>query len=370
MTLQNDFKRQWEAIRHAVIEAVDRVGGSGWYVLGHEVEEFERELAGLFRVSHAVGVGNGMDALEIALRCLELKPNEKVLTTPLSAFASTLAILRAGGVPVYVDVDDVGNIDLEQCRQILVKDRSIRFLLPVHLFGNPVSRVGLERLGTDFQLRIIEDCAQAIGAEDDGQPVGGTGQAAGTSFYPTKNLGALGDGGALLTNDQNIATHARALRNYGQTSLYAHSRLGLNSRLDELQAAILRHALLPHLQNWTERRRRNARAYLEGITHPLLQWLVPRVGTKPVWHLFPLMTPIGKRDGFRQHLQEAGIATGVHYPSLIPDQPAMGGCRHEICFALENANRLAKCEVSLPIHPFLETDELQATIAACNSWQG
>src|ERR1043166_1817422 len=201
--------------------AVERVGASGRYILGPEVEAFETALAGHCGVRHAVGVGNGMDALEIALRCLDLRPGEKVLTTPFSAFAPTLAILRAGGLPLFVDVDDNGNIDLDQCRDILGRDRALRFLVPVHLYGNPVALDLLAGLKKDFDLLIVQDCAQALGARSHDRAAGTIGQAAATSFYPTKNLGALGDGGAVLTNDGALATRARTLRHYGQSSLYA-----------------------------------------------------------------------------------------------------------------------------------------------------
>jgi dTDP-3-amino-3,4,6-trideoxy-alpha-D-glucose transaminase len=163
-----------------------------------------------------------MDAIEIGLRALGLKFGDKVLTTPFSAFATTLAILRAGGVPVFVDVDNYGNIDLAQCREVLLQDRAVRFLTPVHLYGLPVNLDELAALKDEFDLFIVEDCAQAIGAKHNGQVVGSVGQAAATSFYPTKNLGALGDSGALLTNDSAIAERARTLRNYGQSQLYFH----------------------------------------------------------------------------------------------------------------------------------------------------
>ena len=231
--LQNDFKRQWEFVEASVLDAIRRVGASGSYILGKEVEAFEKELATFWGISHAVGTGNGLDALEIGLRCLGLRPGEKVLTTPLSAFATTLAIVRGGGVPVFVDVDATGGLDLAQCREVLSRDRSIRFLLPVHLYGRALNMEQLKSLQRDFSLRLLEDCAQAIGAATGGIRAGTVGQAAATSFYPTKNLGALGDAGAILTNDPSIATAAMEMRNYGQSAHYLHSRLGLNSRLDD-----------------------------------------------------------------------------------------------------------------------------------------
>lgn len=369
MILQNDFKRQWELVQELVVDAVRRVGASAWYILGKEVEAFENSLAKLWGVSHAVGVGNGMDAIEIGLRCLDLQPGEKVLTTPFSAFATTLAILRAGGTPVFVDVDDVGCIDLAQCREVLLKDRSIRFLVPVHLYGFALPMQELARLKTDFELRVVEDCAQSIGASHGGIGVGTVGQVAATSFYPTKNLGALGDGGALLTNDAALADAATTLRNYGQAGHYVHSKLGLNSRLDEIHAAVLRSALLPNLQRWTEARRRTAQKYLSRIQNPSIQLLAPDSTMAPVWHLFPILAADGARDELRSYLEARGIMTGVHYPHIIPDQAALTKGSWQNAVEPVNARRFARCELSLPVHPFLTELEVDAVIAACNDWK-
>lgn len=368
MILQNDFKRQWQVTEQAVISAVRKVGESGWYILGKNVEALEIALTEFTTHSHAVGVGNGMDALEIGLRCLDLRPGEKVITTSLSAFATTLAIVRAGGVPVFVDVDDCGNIDIEQCRSCLSKDSSIRFLLPVHLYGNPVSIEDLASLKRDFRLRIVEDCAQAVGASDGETMVGLVGEIAGTSFYPTKNLGALGDGGALLTMDAALAKRAKALRNYGQSSLYMHDELGLNSRLDEIQAAILLEALLPQLAGWTKIRQANAAIYLQEIHHPSLRPLPVRSNACPVWHLYPVFVAADNRESLRQHLSSAGVTTGIHYPTVLPDQPVTASFRFERFAEPLNARRLAASEVSLPIHPFLTEDEVRTVISQCNSW--
>lgn len=364
MILQNDFKRQWAEIGPAAMAAVDRVGASGSYILGREVVAFEGKLAQFWGVSHAIGVANGMDAIEIGLRALDLGPGQKVLTTPFSAFATTLAILRAGGVPVFVDVDDNGNIDLEQCREILSRERSIRFFVPVHLYGNPLDLEKLAGLKQDFDLAIVEDCAQAIGAKHGGQNVGTVGQAAATSFYPTKNLGALGDGGALLTHDPSTASRARALRNYGQSDLYLHDEFGLNSRLDELHAAVLSDALLPNLQRWTEARRQIAARYLREI--PPIRTIKPAPSAEPAWHLFPILVDGAERDNTRERLLGDGIASGVHYPRLIPEQPAMQlSVSYEVAIEPSNARRLAASEISLPIHPFLREDEVQMVITSC-----
>jgi len=369
MILQNDFKRQWEVVEESVLDAVGRLGRSGWYILGEEVDAFEKALAESWGVAHAVGTGNGLDALEIGLRCLGLQPGEKVLTTPLSAFATTLAILRAGGAPLFVDVDDLGCIDLGQCRQLLEKDKSIRFLVPVHLYGFSLHLEELARLKADFRLQIVEDCAQSIGASYAGSRTGTVGQVAATSFYPTKNLGALGDAGALLTNDAALAAKAKTLRNYGQTEHYLHSQLGLNSRLDELQAAIMRGALLPHLADWTEARRRTAQKYLSQIRHPSIQLLAPGPDMRPAWHLFPILAAEGLRDQLQSHLKAGGIITGIHYPRLICDQGALQQGTWKSATEPVNARRFTSCELSLPIHPFLTEQEVDTVIATCNAWK-
>ena len=369
MILQNDFKRQWEFVGATALEAIRRVGESGWYMLGREVEAFETALAEFWGVSHAVGTGNGLDALEIGLRCLDLQPGEKVLTTPLSAFATTLAIVRAGGVPHFVDVDDSGCIDLRQCREVLAADRSIRFLVPVHLYGFALPMPELARLKTDFELRIVEDCAQCIGASFEQTPAGTVGQVAATSFYPTKNLGAIGDAGALLTNDAGLAEKAKSLRNYGQTEHYLHSTLGLNSRLDELHGAVLRDAFLPNLERWTRTRRRTARKYLQHIRHPSIQLLTPDPAMDSVWHLFPVLAREGLRDQLRSYLESCGIMTGVHYPRLICDQPALRIGSWEQSVEPVKARQFTQEELSLPIHPFLTEPEVDAVIAACNDWK-
>ena len=368
MILQNDFKRQWDEVAEAVLGAVRRFGASGWYILGTEVERFEKSLAEFWGVGYVVGTGNGLDALEIGLRCLHLQPGDKVLTTPMSAFATTLAILRAGGVPVFADVDDTGGIDLARCRQLLGRDHSIRFFVPVHLYGIPLDLEELGRLQHDFDLRLLEDCAQSIGATANDLRAGTIGPVAATSFYPTKNLGALGDAGAVLTNDPAIAAAARELRNYGQSAHYAHSSLGLNSRLDELHAAILHDAFLPRLNEWTTARRAIADRYLREIRNPALQLLPLRPGSNPVWHLFPVLVRPGSREKFRADLETAGILTGIHYPRIIPQQTALAGVSFESVSPLENAIRFSECEVSLPVHPFLTKTEVETVIATCNNW--
>jgi dTDP-4-amino-4,6-dideoxygalactose transaminase len=365
--LLNDFVAQWRDVGADAVAALERVGASGWLILGSEVKGFEAELARYWGVPEVVGCASGLDAIEIALRALGLAPGDKVLTTPLSAFATSLAIVRAGGVPVVVDVDAAGQLDLELAARALRADAAIRFCLPVHLFGHALDARRLAELAA-LPVRLVEDCAQACGAASRGVPVGATGAAAATSFYPTKNLGAMGDGGALLTGDAALAAEARSLRDYGQTAKYVHARLGMNSRLDELHAAILRSALLPRLPGYTQRRVEIAAAYRRGIEHRALTLPPAPEGSESVWHLFPVLVD-GARDAFMAHLGSAGIGSGVHYPTLIPDQPAFTGVRYECKDPLAQARRFAHSEVSLPIHPYLTDEQVERVIAACNSWK-
>jgi len=369
MIRTNDFRAQWAEIGAEAAAVFAEVGASGWYILGREVEAFEAALATAWCLPHAVGVGNGLDALEIALRALELRPGDRVLTTPLSAFATTLAIVRAGGVPVFVDVDRCGLLDLDAAESALRGDPSIRCLLPVHLYGHALDLERLDRLRSEYGVRLVEDAAQAIGARWGGRPVGSAGELTATSFYPTKNLGALGDGGAVLTADAELAARARALRHYGQSSTYVHDRLGANSRLDELHAALLGRVLLPRLERWTARRRAIATHYLAELGHPEIELPEPAEGSESVWHLFPVVAPAGRRDALREHLRRSGVESGVHYPRLAPEQRALEGVPHEVLGELRGARRFADGEVSLPIHPFLDDAEVGRVIEAVASWE-
>jgi dTDP-4-amino-4,6-dideoxygalactose transaminase len=362
----NDFRRLWDDVGQEALASMERVGASGWYVLGAEVAEFERELAGFCRRRFTVGCGSGLDAIEIGLRALSLTPGERVLTTPLSAFATTLAIVRAGGVPVFVDVDACGLLDLELAEKCLADRTDIRHCVPVHLYGRTLDLEVLRQLRERFDLRIVEDCAQAIGAPVGDRAVGDAGQLAALSFYPTKNLGALGDAGAVLTDVEDLREACYALRDYGQTAKYEHSVCGLNSRLDEIHAAVLRSAFLRRLDGWNARRRVIAQAYLEGITHPGVAALPPTEACN--WHLFPVRVDPARRADFQRHLATVGIQTGIHYPGLITGQPALARTSFEVHGTLERALALADSEVSLPIHPYLTDDEVGRVIRAVNAW--
>jgi dTDP-4-amino-4,6-dideoxygalactose transaminase len=363
----NDFVAQWRDVRSDSLAAFERVGESGWLILGREVQGFEAELASFWRLPLVVGCASGLDAIEIALRALGIAPGDKVLTTPLSAFATSLAIVRAGGVPVFVDVDASGLLDLDRAREAILADPAIKFFVPVHLYGHALDAEHLASVLQLRELKLVEDCAQACGASSRGMPVGALGAAAATSFYPTKNLGCMGDGGALLTASAELANEARSLRDYGQTAKYVHARLGMNSRLDELQAAILRTALLPRLPRFTERRQAIAGAYRRSIQNAALTLPPVPAGSSSVWHLFPVVVEAG-RQSFLAHLESQGIGSGIHYPRLIPDQEAFASVRFESRDALTRARRFAEGEVSLPIHPYLSDEHVERVIDACNTW--
>ncbi len=376
----NDLGRQWRDLRGALTAAFEDVGESGWYVLGREVSTFEEKLARMWGVGHAVGVASGLDALEISLRLFGCQAGDKVLTTPVSAFATTLAILKIGAVPVFVDCDPSGLISLDACEALLERASDIRYFVPVHLYGHSLDLERLAVLRDRFGLRIVEDCAQSIGAnwrsENSLMRTGTVGQIAATSFYPTKNLGAFGDGGAILTSDAELAQRARQFRDYGQSSKYRHELIGYNSRLDELQAALLGRVLLPEVEGWIEKRRSIARRYLAALKHP---GIVPvgadivadgdTPGSESSWHLCPVAVSQERKAAFLNYLKEHWITPGEHYPIAIPDQPAMERVAYEE-HGCSSARLLCASEVSLPIQPYITEEEVQHVIDVCNHWRG
>jgi dTDP-4-amino-4,6-dideoxygalactose transaminase len=364
----NDFARQWQDISADALEAVDRVGRSGWLILGEEVAAFERELAAWWGVPHAVGVASGLDALEIGLRCAGVGSGAKILTTPLTAFATTLAILRAGAEPVWCDVDESGGLDLKQARAAIEADSAIQAVLPVHLYGHPLDPIALQDLTTEHGVAVIEDCAQSAGAFREGAATGTVGIAAATSLYPTKNLGAMGDGGVVLTGDAEVAAQARMLRDYGQKARYEHAEAGLNSRLDELHAAILRSAMLPRLDRFLRRRAEVAGRYEDALCGSSLRPIAASGGSSG-HHLYPVEVVGADPAAVAASLKQEGIAVGRHYPFLCPEQAASGG-RGEVFGDLEVASRLTKRELSLPIHPYLDDDEVEAVVEACRKVAG
>jgi dTDP-4-amino-4,6-dideoxygalactose transaminase len=346
----------------AVRAAIDRVVASGWFVLGPEVEAFEQEFAASCGARYAVGVGTGTDAITLTLRALDLGPGDEVITSPLSAAYSALAIMMAGARPVFADIDPERLTVDPQAVAAAVTERT-RAILPVHLYGQPADMPGLEEVAQRHNLAIVEDACQAHLATTEGRPVGTIGVAGAFSFYPTKNLGALGDGGAVVTNDATLAARIKRLRNGGQTSRYHHQEAGANSRLDEMQAAILR-ARLPFLREWTQRRRVIGRAYRGRLTHAHVQ--VPHeFDAGHVYHLFPVLSR--KREALQTHLAAAGIETLIHYPVSIPRQPALASTNPTQC---PIADRVCTEVLSLPLYPALSDAAVSAVAEAVVAFPG
>jgi dTDP-4-amino-4,6-dideoxygalactose transaminase len=345
----------------AIRAAIDRVIASGWFILGPEVEAFETEFAAASRVPHAIGVGTGTDAITLILRALDIGPGDEVITPPLSAAYSALAVMMAGARPVFTDIDPE-RLTIDPRGVVAAITPRTRALLPVHLYGQAADMRPLEAIAAKHHLAIVEDAAQAHLATADGRPVGTIGVAAATSFYPTKNLGALGDGGAVLTRDAQLAARVKRLRNGGQTSRYQHQEAGANSRLDEMQAAILR-ARLPFLGTWTARRRAIAARYRSGLAAGALQ--VPReFDAGHVYHLFPVLT--AHRDAFQAHMLDRGIETLIHYPVPIPRQPALAATSPARCPVAE---QVCAQVVSLPIYPALTDAAVAATVEAAAAFR-
>lgn len=366
MILMNDFKAEPPTLREAMLGAARRVLESGWYVLGNEVIAFEQQWADACGVSRAVGVGNGMDAIEIALRALDIGPGDEVITTPMTAFATVLAILRAGATPVLADIDPQTALLSMESAERCVTPRT-KALLLVHLYGQVRGMDAWIAFCGGHGIALVEDCAQAHLATWQGKVAGSFGAAGAYSFYPTKNLGAPGDAGALVTNDAGIAERAGRLRNYGQNVRYHHPELGMNSRLDEIHAAMLGERL-KWLPEFTERRQQIAGAYMVGIDTPLIRKLAPPEELAAhVYHLF--VVACDRRDALQAHLQERGIQSLIHYPvPMHKQEPCRNVARDPQ--GLRNSESHAATCLSLPCHPQMSDDDMNAVIAAVNSFRG
>ena len=358
----NDFAGEPEELIRAELAACERVLRSGWWILGQEVAAFEKEWAEWLGAPAAVGCGNGLDAIEIGLRALGIGAGDEVITTPITAFATVLAILRAGATPVLADIDpDTGMIAPESVRRCL--GPRTKAILLVHLYGQigPVEELGA--LAKESGAFLLEDCAQAHGAELSGRSAGSFGEFAAWSFYPTKNLGAVGDGGALTTSRTELAEAARSLRNYGQSTRYHHPLLGMNSRLDELQAAILRERLR-YLRQWCTRRREIARRYASGIDNPRVQVMpLPADAARHAHHLF--VVRCSRRDELQRYLQDEQVQSLIHYPVPVHFQEPCRDIRRDP-LGLPRAEEHANTCLSLPCHPGLTNEAVAHVIATVN----
>lgn len=354
-----DLSAGYRELQTEIDTAVARVLSSGYYIGGPEVEEFEADYASYCGATHAVGVANGLDALHLALRAMDIGPGDEVIVPSNTYIATWLAVSQCGATPVPVEpVEATYNLDPSLIEAAITPRTKV--ILPVHLYGQPVDLDPIIAIARKYGLRILEDGAQAHGARYKGKRIGAHGDAVTWSFYPGKNLGAMGDGGAVTTDDAEIADRIRVLRNYGSRVKYVNEIQGYNSRLDPLQAAVLR-VKLQYLDNWNTRRSIVANQYLEGLSDTGLT--LPHVPewADPAWHLFVVRHQ--QRGALQQRLNEAGIGTLIHYP--IP--PHKQGAYADANFA-EDAFPLASCMadevLSLPIGPQLSEEHATAVIAA------
>ena len=343
----------------AVRAAITRVIERGWFVLGPEVDAFEAEFARESGAAHAVGVASGTDALALILRGLGIGAGDEVIVPAITAAYTGLAVLMAGARPVFADVSpDTLTIDPRSVES-LVTPRTAA-LIPVHLYGQAADMPAIAATADRHSLAIVEDCCQAHLATSRGTPVGTIGAAGAFSFYPTKNLGAFGDGGAVVTTDRALAERVRRLRNGGQADRYHHVEAGVNSRLDEIQAAVLR-ARLPWLRRWTERRRALARVYRNTIPSALP--LTDR-DAGHVYHLFPVRSV--SREALQSHLTTAGIETLIHYPVPLSRQKAFAMFEPAACPV---SDRAAREVLSLPLHPRLSDDDVARVAGAVAAFE-
>lgn len=359
------------ATREALASLIDEVAArqravleSGRYVLGPEVEAFEREFAAFTGVRHCVGVANGTEALTIALRALGVGAGDEVVVPALTFYATAEAVVNAGAVPVFCDVDPATLTMTATTAEAAIGERAAA-LLPVHLFGNPAPMDELRELAAEHDLRLLEDAAQAAGATLGGRRAGGLGDAAGFSFFPSKNLGGFGDGGAILSDDDEVAATARRLRAHGSEDKQVHGEVGYNSRLDELQAAGLR-VLLPHLEEWTAARRRVAGEYAAAGLGELVELPRETAGAGSCYHLYVVLSEA--RERLAAGLADAGIGCRAYYTTPLHRQPALR--RYAPAYELPGAERAAARSLALPMGPALGADQVTAVVAAVRAVLG
>ena len=359
----NDLARHHAPLRYELEAAMARVLDRGWYILGPEVEAFEREFAAYLGVAETIAVGNGTDAIELALRALAVRSDETVATVANAGMYATTAIRAVGAVPAYVEID-ASSLQMDAEALAAVAAAKPRAIVATHLYGRVADVHSIVTVAREHGIPLIEDCAQAHGARRGNRYAGTFGALGCFSFYPTKNLGALGDAGAIVTNDHELAARLRALRTYGWGAKY-HCAIegGMNSRMDELQAAVLR-TKLPHLDEWNRRRRAIAARYTQAIRHPAIG-MPPFIDDgSDIAHLYVVRAKM--RESLQEHLKASGVATDVHYP--IPDhrQPGSGVMPQQ---GLEHTDRACAEVLSLPCYPELTDAEIDAVAYACNRWQ-
>ena len=355
------FEKMHQAIRPEMKEAFEKVYDKGWFIQGEECEAFEKEFAAYNGAKYAIGVATGLDAIRLALDALEIGAGDEVIVPSNTFIATALAVSAVGAKPVLVDPDpDTCNLCGKGLEEALTSHT--KAVIPVHLYGQAAQMDEVMDFARRHGLRVVEDCAQAHGALFKGQKVGTFGDAGCFSFYPGKNLGALGDAGAVITNDAQLAEKIRSLGNYGSGEKYHHLYKGINSRLDEMQAAFLR-IKLRHLDEYNQERNVAAQKYLEGIKNPLIR--LPKVGSDRthIWHIFSIRCK--SRDELHDYLAQKGIGTVSHYPVAIADQPAYAP---DHLPHLPLAEEIAATELGLPMYVGITDEELRYVIDAVNQY--
>jgi len=354
-----DLKAQHKKIREEVLAEIVRVVDSQKFILGEDVQKLEAELAPYCGAKHAVGCASGSDALFLALMALDIHPGDEVLTTPYTFFATAGAISRIGAVPVFVDVEEsTFNIDVDLMRDVLAKRPKIRAIIPVHLFGGCADMDPICATTEERGIGVIEDAAQSIGSEYKGRRAGSIGQMGAFSFFPSKNLGGYGDGGMVTTNDDAVASRLAALRIHGRTGKYFHEWIGVNSRLDALQAAVLR-VKFRHLDSWTHGRQENAaryRAQLKKLSVPVVAMEPASYQTRHVYNQFVIRG--ANRDGLQAHLKAQGIGSEIYYPLPLHLQP----CYADLGYKKGDfpvSEKLAAESLALPVHSELSSEDVE-----------
>jgi dTDP-4-amino-4,6-dideoxygalactose transaminase len=359
MILFNDFKKSYFKIKPEIDEAISRVLNSGWFILGKETEQFETNFARYLNAKYCVGVANGTEAIALALMAYDIGEGDEVITTNLTAFPTITGILQAGAIPVVVDINEADG--LLDCSKIEGKiTKKTKAIVPVHLYGQSCDMDPIVELAKQYQLKIIEDCAQSVGATYKEKKCGTIGHCGAFSFYPTKNLGAMGDAGAIVTNDETVYQQLLSLRNYGQTKRYYHESKGINSRLDEIQSAIL-NVKLKYLDKQNQTRNRIAEYYQENLK--TVECLFVNSYGIPVNHLFVIKTL--HRDSLIQHLQKNEVQALIHYPVPINKQKAFLWQKDEL---LERSSHFANSVLSIPIYPELSENEIITIVKTINEF--
>ena len=359
-----DMEKLHEPIQEELERAIHTVCEKNWFIMGKALETFEEEYARYCGVKYCVGVGNGLDALHLILRGYGIGYGDEVILPVNTFIATALAVSYCGATPVFVDATEDSLIDLEKVQEKITP--RTKAIIGVHLYGKLVHMERLQELSKTYGIPIIEDAAQAHGAVDlnTGKRAGSLADAAGFSFYPGKNLGAFGDGGAITTNDEKLYNKVKALRNYGSEVKYKHIYQGVNSRLDEIQAAVLS-VKLNYLDQWNQQRREIARQYIERMNNPFIK--LPEVADRNhVWHIFSVFS--SRRDELKQYLEENQIMPQIHYPIPLHMQQAYGNLQYKKG-DFPVAERLAAEELSLPLWVGMKSEDIERVVEAVNSFQ-